>query len=258
MPIPPCRSRPSALQLLQDPLTQQRTARFATGLEYASLPILLVLPGQASGMGAALLKGGWVRGRAGGRVVLVSPGAAEAGRCARQAYSRFWCSGFDCHARRRHPAGAPVACAAGGAPAGQVCHATLSFIQVALIVVVPTLLAVYCWERPRRPVLAVHPLLAAQTAHPQARSPADGGNISSSGVTTAEAPPPPTVSSSGPGRQQCAYTRMRSRVERIASVANWALHAVLYSPAGLDSRLVACWWLLAVSWWVCKRLAGLY
>ena len=149
-------------------------------------------------------------------------------------------------------------CSAGGAPADKVCRATLSFIQVALIVVVPTLLAVYCWERPRRPVLAVHPFLAAQPAHPQTRSHVDGGNSSSSGVATAETLVPPTDSSGGAGRQPCAYTRMRSRVERIASVANWALHAVLYSPAGLDSRMVACWWLLAVSWWVCKRLAGLY
>lgn len=60
-----------------------------------------------------------------------------------------------------------------------------------------------------------------------------------------------------PGQRRW-HQRCRFWAQRAERGASWALHGLLHNPAGgLPSRLVVAWWLLAVTWFFCKKLASL-
>ncbi|KAL4457540.1 hypothetical protein ABPG75_012405 [Micractinium tetrahymenae] len=69
------------------------------------------------------------------------------------------------------------------------------------------------------------------------------------------ADPGPPAEPSGPQRW---HQRCRFWAQRAEHAASCALCWLLHSPAGgLASHLVVAWWLLAVTWFFCKKLAGL-
>lgn len=118
---------------------------------------------------------------------------------------------------------------AGTAPPVPVCRATLSFVQIALTVMAPVLVSVYSWRPP--------PQQSEQQRQQEAQA---SSSISSQG---------------GIGR---LCSQLSAHIAAGFDMANRALQLALYSPAGVDSRAVVCWWLLAVSWWLAKRSEGLY
>jgi hypothetical protein len=119
---------------------------------------------------------------------------------------------------------------AGGAPAGQVCRATLSFVQVALGLLLPLLVSICCW----RP-------LDKEVEAENAAQPGDGAETAAG------------HRSSG-GRALW----LSIRADKAAAAGNDALCFLLRGPSRLDSGVLVCWWLLAFSWWLCKLAAGLH
>ena len=120
-------------------------------------------------------------------------------------------------------------------PAGtRLCGAVLTFSEVALMVVLPTLVSVHWW----RPAPAPHqPLLSRAHA----------------------APPASTAPGHPPGPADLAlWRRLSLRVALGFDMANRAMRFCLRSPAGLASRLVVSHWLLGICWWLCKRSHGLH
>ena len=212
-----------AFQLLRDPLTQQRTSFAASILEYASLPLMVVMPVAEQQSAVALLQGGAASRSACHRPhacvkrkALILPTALHPGKCCLQ-------YGTDA-------SGAPLLPCAGGAPAGQACRATLSFVQVALGLLLPLLVSFCCWRPLDKEADAEH-----------AEQPGDGAQ-------TAAGRRPPA------GRP----LRLSIRASKAAAAANDALCFVLRGPSRLDSGALVCWWLLAFTWWLCKLAAGLH
>lgn len=115
-----------------------------------------------------------------------------------------------------------------------MCRATLALSEAILVVVGPLLLSVYCWDPP--------PL----------QPPAEAG--------AAPQGPPANSSPAAAAKALCyaALDWVARCIEAAVAAANRALRHALRSPAaGFDSRAVVGWWLLSVSWWVCKRSQGL-
>ncbi|KAI3436180.1 hypothetical protein D9Q98_002235 [Chlorella vulgaris] len=184
--------------LLEDPLTQQRLSGLATGLEYATLPVLVLQP----------------------LVSVESPRAA--------------------------------ALLLGEASASSVCRVTLSFIQVAVVVLLPTLVAVYFWEGPQaeqEEAAERAALRAAASSQPTAAAAAAAAAGSTAGTPAARG-----------WRQgwRGAWYRLMDRLDQVAAAANRALYCALHSPKLVDSRTLAVPWLLATLWWLCKCAEGLH
>lgn len=122
------------------------------------------------------------------------------------------------------------------APAGtQLCGALLTFFQCTLCVVLPTLASVHWWQPPPVPPPAV-----AEREH--AAAPA----------LTARRYWHQSALEWEPRRRLCGA------IARGFDAANRAMRFCLRTPAGLASRMIVCYWLLAITWWLCKRAYGLH
>lgn len=213
-------------QLLVHPLVRRRSGLLAAALEFATLPILLFKPAGSdiSSLVAAAQSGGLL----GGPTSSVS-GAAWTGDMQLRKISMavfVWL-----HMADGLPRAPAQPCAAGT----QLCGALLTFFQVALIVVLPTLASLHCWQPP--PVPAPQLLAGLHAAAP---------------ALTARRYWQRTTVEWAPRR------RLSSTIARSFDAASRALRFCLRTPAGLTSRMFVCYWLLAITWWLCKRSHGLH
>jgi len=101
-------------------------------------------------------------------------------------------------------------------------------------VVLPTLVSLHWWQPPPVP-----PPAALQRVHAAA----------------------PALTARRYWQQSAEEWAPQRRLYRaIASgfdAANRGLRFCLRTPAGLASRMFVCYWLLAITWWLCKRSHGL-
>lgn len=120
-----------------------------------------------------------------------------------------------------------------------MCQATLSFLQLSLGVLVPTLVAVYCW----------HPLPeeAAGSGTPTAASYLVMDRASHLQHMAA----PHIVAA------RVAYSHAASWAQSAAAGTDRLLRLACQSWGGALARAAACWYLAALAWSLCKRLAGL-
>lgn len=130
-----CRCRPAPFappaQLLEDPLTQQRLGAAITGLEYATLPMLLLQPlfGAQSPVAASMHKGAGLS-MAARRATRPQP-ARPRSQAALTSNACAW----------------PAAAAGLAAPAA-LCRSGLAFSELGFVIIVPTLVSVYTWQPP--------------------------------------------------------------------------------------------------------------
>lgn len=116
--------------------------------------------------------------------------------------------------------------AAGQVDADKVCGATLTFLHLALCVVLPLLFSVFSWRQ-------------------EWGASADG---SAAG---------PASSPAASGWRGIA-AKAANRCSSVVTAADSCLTRLLGSPARFDARAaVIAWWLLSVCWWACKYMTGL-
>lgn len=195
--------------LLANTLTQQRALRLAASLEVCSLPVLMLL-------------------------AFMEPAAAVALPGAWPLHART--AAHTLHACKHAAPTTTAAAPAGALPPLEwghaVCHATLLLLQLALGVLLPTLLSTY-WQSPdtQRP--------GGSSAAPRA---------------------PRLHTSASPGLaarlQRMASTATQAAMQ-VAAAGDVALHAVLQGASSPAARAALVWFLLALCWALSKALAGL-
>lgn len=119
------------------------------------------------------------------------------------------------------------------AAGSKLCGAVLTFSEVALMVVLPTLASLHWWQPAPAPRQA-----RLSRVHRAASFPA---------ASLLQCP-----------ASSALHRRLSSGVARCFDAANRALRFCLRSPAGLVSRLFVSYWLLGITWWLCKRSHGLH
>ncbi|KAL4457538.1 hypothetical protein ABPG75_012403 [Micractinium tetrahymenae] len=127
----------------------------------------------------------------------------------------------------------------------RVCHALLPFLSTALGIVLPTALAVYCWRGPAGDA----ELQSGSEANAGASD--DASSSSSSSVAAALQPQGDAAGWACPGG-----TLLRGAAAAAAAGLNRALCFVFCSTPGVEMRALVFWWVLALAWWLCSRLAG--